>query len=76
MEEAATTMCDYIRSHGIHERQTGQITVAAGKQPAVSPAAALSAALQVLSYPEAVTPDSLDRARTLVQSALINEHLK
>jgi hypothetical protein len=76
VEEAVTTMSDYIRSNGIVERLTPDSIATREKSSdyqGTTTLAALLTALDVLTYPHTATPAKLLRAQRMVSAALERE---
>lgn len=73
VEEAIDTMSDYIKNNGITERLPDS-AANPGEYRNTRTLAALIAALQILHYPEAVTPAALNRAIGMLRAAIEREY--
>src|SRR5690242_14596301 len=68
VEEAVDTMTDYIRNHGITERQPILAAGDAKEYSETSTLGALMSAWQLLSYPQSATPETIYRAQKMIQA--------
>jgi hypothetical protein len=76
VEEALGMMAEYIRNHGINERMPRPNRQDDEYFRATSTLAALVTARQLLSYPEAASPDSVIKTLKMLQAAINRESVR